>query len=1285
MVELSKEKVINFAKSTHDKTQTQLQTELEKIQEQLGSAEATASGCHAYLRQSSEKFGAGEVAMIRDWISSFQFGKIHRKHADQRSPDTCHWLGKNDLFDAWMSRKSSSNVLWLRGAPGTGKTILASYVIDKLKENLQDGNCLAFFYCSTASKACSEPAPILRAILRQICIAYSPNGLPDALLRVKNQKDVDSSGPLTVYETQNLITELSHHLSGLWIVIDALDECDKTSRSRLFNALKTIEEEGSGIRIFVTGRSEGDIVGSMDVDRFENYCIEARDNTPDVEQYIKTEIRRLCDNSIKEQTTHEQLREKLRAREESLVTALKNEAKGMFLSTKLRIQALKQETTIEGIEEAIRLFPIELNEIYDDIFIRIGRQGLKDRECASKIIQWLAYTIDDPTTETLLEVLQMIYPGHSIFSDERQNLAVNHILHVCHGLLLHDQDLRQIRFFHTTVREYLSQGSINYLQGGQDWIAKLCLSVLTGYTSDFENFHDHSSLDLPGTYPPRTSFASYAMRNWGHHVRDSCSPSYYASFEFFNPSSESYRSWALHIGGIIPTLKDREGGYTTILWAACYYRLLDVFKKYLHTVKPSCTNIDGCTVLHHSADMGYLEFVEVLLSSRYDYVDPVDVDVNSTDHAGLTPLMMASRSNHATIVKALLSVSGEEVNVNTADGTGRTALMHASIAGNGDTTHKLLSSKRCDINRKDKDHLSALHHAAYEGHFSILGYFLQNPALEINNKTKLGDTALALAVNQGHSSVVRRLLKSSGIDPNCTNERMETPLLTAARLEHREILEILIADERVDINYSRSRGSDNLLIQACEKNKAWLVELLLKGKNININYRGVGGWTALAKVAARNSLDALTVLLSDAGAGLDIDPKDSSGFTPLHRATAKCNIECVQLLLSRGASVNAASEDGETALGIAAEAGYTELVRTILLHTSNFSGGITRADFINQKDWKRRTALILAATNGHHETVSILLKQEGIDVNIMGQKCHTALIIAVKKGYSDIVELLLKHEGIDVTITNRWGYTALIIAAKKGYLDVVGLLLKHGGFNVNTKGLFGYTALMRAAEKDQSDTVELLLKQEGIDVNITNKNGNTALIYAADKGHSDTVKLLLKQEGIDLNITDKGGFTALARAAREGRSSIVELFLKQEGIDFNTTNNYDYTALMIAALMGHSETIKLLLKQEGINVNIADKDGFTALAIAASGGHSDIVKLLLTQEGIDVNITSKDGYTALMYAAVKDYSETVKGLLKQEGIAVNITDDFGHTALTIAASEGCLNTVELLLKKEGID
>lgn len=51
-----------------------------------------------------------------DWVCNIQYGKIHEEHKAKRTADTCLWLERNSIFQEWVNCRSSSAVLWLRGA-----------------------------------------------------------------------------------------------------------------------------------------------------------------------------------------------------------------------------------------------------------------------------------------------------------------------------------------------------------------------------------------------------------------------------------------------------------------------------------------------------------------------------------------------------------------------------------------------------------------------------------------------------------------------------------------------------------------------------------------------------------------------------------------------------------------------------------------------------------------------------------------------------------------------------------------------------------------------------------------------------------------------------------------------------------------------------------------------------------------------------------------------------------------------------------------------------------------
>lgn len=59
------------------------------------------------------------------WLSNLNFGEVLRRHCNKRTPGTGNWLIEHRNYNSWHAFEDNSNrVLWCRGNPGTGKTIL---------------------------------------------------------------------------------------------------------------------------------------------------------------------------------------------------------------------------------------------------------------------------------------------------------------------------------------------------------------------------------------------------------------------------------------------------------------------------------------------------------------------------------------------------------------------------------------------------------------------------------------------------------------------------------------------------------------------------------------------------------------------------------------------------------------------------------------------------------------------------------------------------------------------------------------------------------------------------------------------------------------------------------------------------------------------------------------------------------------------------------------------------------------------------------------------------------
>ena len=232
---------------------------------------------------------------------------------------------------------------------------------------------------------------------------------------------------------------------------------------------------------------------------------------------------------------------------------------------------------------------------------------------------------------------------------------------------------------------------------------------------------------------------------------------------------------------------------------------------------------------------------------------------------------------------------------------------------------------------------------------------------------------------------------------------------------------------------------------------------------------------------------------------LSRDREDSvepySSRTLLSIAAGEGHYQLVQLLLARGANINAPSKNG-TALYTASYNGHASIVRMLLSNGANI-------DAKNLNDGC--TALHSAAEKGHYSTVQMLL-ENGADINAQNEFHGTALHAASAQGHDSTVRMLLE-KGADVNAQGRYHGTALHAASAGGHDSTVQLLLDHG-VDINVQGGVYGTALHAAAAEGHDSIVSLLL-EKGANIESPNKEGSIALHAAAARGYTSTVQMLL--------------------------------------------------------------------------------------------------------------------------------------------------------------------------------
>lgn len=198
------------------------------------------------------------------------------------------------------------------------------------------------------------------------------------------------------------------------------------------------------------------------------------------------------------------------------------------------------------------------------------------------------------------------------------------------------------------------------------------------------------------------------------------------------------------------------------------------------------------------------------------------------------------------------------------------------------------------------------------------------------------------------------------------------------------------------------------------------------------------------------------------------------------------------LLDKRINDVNAANKDGDTALMIAAEKGFSSIVERLLKSGAK----------VHARD-KNQSTPLMCSTNAE---IAKLLIDAGADINARDNLGNTALILMAGGGYNSVVKCLI-DAGADVNAKiSSSGITALMNAVGNGHNDAVNSLI-NAGDDVNAISNDGGTALAAAVVKDNIEITRALIRA-GADVNF-GRNGNDILGLAAEHASLNVIEAVL--------------------------------------------------------------------------------------------------------------------------------------------------------------------------------
>ncbi|KAF3280546.1 hypothetical protein TWF970_002762 [Orbilia oligospora] len=1171
-----------------------------------------------------------KLEQIREWLEPTAYedpGSDYKRHSASHLPGTGEWLFRSDVYKNWHS-SGDDGLLWIRGIPGSGKSVFAANLINRLKK---EGHPVLYFFFRQIIDANHSAAAALRDWLAQICV-LSPK------LQMKIMDYIGESQNLStvsIAELWNLLRDALSHLPKSYIVVDALDEMDQNQGLEPF--LQALSELGewrpSKIKIIMTSRPIARIEKCLRNAKILDIRLEESAVDVDIVTYVR---HRLKNSKISKDA------------QAKIEAAVPGKANGLFLFAKLALDAVLQPNA--NVDVVIQQLAKDLNNIYTDL--------LKDHSRRSGIPSSTQLLILQSVTHAtrplrLLEIADMVnFINNKEHGEEKNDLkAMKDLVRTACGPLLEILPDETVSVIHHSFTEFLNGSTRQSDASGfpilesehtHNRLALVCLSYLQTCVGDPENtpvFKSYSKNKLH-LLPP---FTQYAARNWHVHVKKSALAGY--------DQTEAHAVLDEYLSGEkIPTwTKLSDIDTKNPLYAAVQLRLNDYIKYLLGKKDADILDEDRFgSPLNHAAAEGYDDIVEMLLQAG------VEAD-NHSDY-GQSTLMLATRKNQLKVVKLLANAGADpfiKVHYMTSSGGGR--WIHT-----------------------ENHHESAFEYAARSSQTEAMVMFV--PHIKTSDQA---NTALSQAVSAGIVPIVEALLEHPLIDVDSKTDG-KTPLFIACLTRRADIIKLLIKAKAgpniisdstpwlPNKECSQESGRQNPRKVPAPDGPATALYTLARPAfcchSCSGRHKRSPEYSEI-----ENITKCYEALLA---AGASVNQKNGNGNTVLHKVD-KASIS--SLLLAAGADPNASNDEQQTPLHLCTS---TEVV-DVLIKDPRVQ--------IEERDHLGRTPLLHGLVRKDAEVVIRLLEfgadATAVDENGDGAFHHSTHIVTDYWNKNPHVKLLNKHLhkfGASARLQNNQGRAVLHTLADEYsgiptdmFVDALDYLLSIGA-DIEARDNKGQTPLVyfiKSAKRDSGGDEFRLKKLDrllnaGARIDTLDLEGRTVyhaclrnISYWKDPSNAFDLprsKTLFKKASSNkkhLHQTDAGGNTLLHEACAIVRSENLvrkkwidtptEMiwYLKEQGISVSQANNMGQTPLHMLCMFktrgyktgkpGRIETkdqsaLDYLLEQQ-VDIDRSDKNGITALHLASTCCELTTTHLLAA--GAKVSKATHEGLTPLHIAA----------------------------------------------------
>ncbi|KAH0424528.1 pfs domain-containing protein [Colletotrichum camelliae] len=831
---------------------------------------------------------------------------------------TCRWIRDDETYKAWLANECSQ-LLWISGGPGRGKTMLSIFLTVELKIHFRHNSTkVLFYFCKHGSERHSTAASILRTLLHQI-FEKQRDLARHALGRMgtADRARCTLGCPATLWQIfLDVLADPS--LGPLVFLLDGLDECKEDSTRWLVRNLKTIfgpsgralHPTPNTFKIIVVSREIVGLLGFLRLDLESK----AHSIASDVHEVIEAKVK-----------THPAYSSFDKTFWDDVVCTIQQHCDGTFLWAGFVLNEIMEMNRKLEIEQVLLDVPEGLNAIYARLFCKIPP---KWRRQVARLLHWVTVATM-PLSITQLEEAWNAGRGEEDVKHRNLQDLVD-----LSGSLLKVRKFEDVpgiatwetlSLIHSSVGDYLLRSSLNDNPVLKEFrldakkvhfeIVEKCLNSVNeldltreedyrrGEIEKFGNFETTLfNTDLRGVRFQHNyeNWISYAVHAWADHAR-SCGKTarrlLNSNAQFFRDQSEIRDLWwylfthpcAMRSPGNINGGVDKDPSLLHVVSALGLTAMIPGLLKRMQHHDKDCVNRmseNGYTPLYYAAFFGREDAVRLLVDNH--------ARVTEGYQSKGSALQAAFQKQHYQIAKILLQRVCNNANRPHLSGHQKlpSPLLQDLLlrASRGDDVRvlKLLYANFMGINPLKRDiFINSVRHASLP-----VFEFLLKQGFDVGSKDeKTGLPCLHLAAGRSGSDAV-------GI--------VEALLKHGAQVNERDHIGLTALHVAI---YRRTRTIPSLLAHGADVNASVVdllpIHLALK----NLNFQAAELLLDASKGIADNlSIHQLSFALLTRCVALDIEKHAEFGLSPqvgisdLHDSATQKRL--LEKFLRKGADVH---------------------------------------------------------------------------------------------------------------------------------------------------------------------------------------------------------------------------------------------------------------------------------------------------------------------------------------------------------------------------------------------